>query len=81
MGWHVDDERDLISNVAIASVSFGATCRFDLRHRNGETHSINLEDGSVLLISGELQEYWKHRIPVQKKIKEGRINLTFRVVA
>lgn len=81
IGWHADDERDLIPGAAIASVSFGATRRFDLRHRDGETHSINLENGSVLLMAGKLQKYWKHRIPVQKKIKEGRINLTFRVMA
>jgi alkylated DNA repair dioxygenase AlkB len=80
MGWHADDERDLVPNAAIASVSFGATRRFDLRHRDGETHSINLEDSSVLMMAGELQQYWKHQVPVQRKIKEPRINLTFRVM-
>lgn len=80
MGWHADDEHDLVPNSAIASVSFGATRRFDLRHRDGETHSINLEDGSVLMMAGELQQYWKHQVPVQRKIKEPRINLTFRVM-
>jgi alkylated DNA repair dioxygenase AlkB len=80
MGWHADDERDLVPNAVIASVSFGATRRFDLRHRDGETHSINLEDGSVLIMAGELQQYWKHQVPVQRKVKEPRINLTFRVM-
>jgi alkylated DNA repair dioxygenase AlkB len=80
MGWHADDERDLVPNAAIASVSFGATRRFDLRHQDGEKLSINLEDGSVLLMAGELQQYWKHQVPVQCKIKEPRINLTFRVM-
>ncbi len=69
MGWHADDERDLVVNAAIASVSFGATRRFDLRHRDGETLSINLEDGSVLNMAGELQQYWKHQVPVQRKSK------------
>ncbi|MBD1847747.1 alpha-ketoglutarate-dependent dioxygenase AlkB [Cyanobacteria bacterium FACHB-63] len=78
IGWHADDERDLNPNAAIASVSFGATRRFDLRHRDGETLSINLEDGSVLVMAGELQQYWKHQVPVQRKIKQPRINLTFR---
>jgi alkylated DNA repair dioxygenase AlkB len=80
MGWHADDERDLVVNAAIASVSFGATRRFDLRHRDGEKLSINLADGSVLIMAGELQQYWKHQVPVQRKIKEPRINLTFRVM-
>ncbi len=80
MGWHADDERDLVPNAAIASVSFGATRRFDLRHKDGERLSINLEDSSVLIMTGELQQYWKHQVPVQRKVKEPRINLTFRVM-
>jgi alkylated DNA repair dioxygenase AlkB len=80
MGWHADDERDLVVNAAISSVSFGATRRFDLRHQDGETLSIDLEDGSVLIMAGELQQYWKHQVPVQRKIKKPRINLTFRVM-
>lgn len=80
IGWHADDERDLVPNAAIASVSFGATRRFDLRHFDGEKLSINLEDGSVMIMAGELQHYWKHQVPIQRKIKEPRINLTFRVM-
>lgn len=80
MGWHADDERDLVPIAAIISISFGATRRFDLRHQDGEKLSINLEDGSVLIMAGELQQYWKHQVPVQRKIKEPRINLTFRVM-
>lgn len=80
IGWHADDERDLVPDTAIVSVSFGATRRFDLRHFDGEKFSINLEDGSILIMAGELQQYWKHQIPVQRKIKQPRINLTFRVM-
>ncbi len=80
MGWHADDERDLVPNAAIASVSFGATRRFDLRHQDSEKLSIDLEDGSVLIMAGALQHYWKHQVPIQRKIKEPRINLTFRVM-
>jgi alkylated DNA repair dioxygenase AlkB len=81
IGWHSDDQRDLVTGAAIASVSFGATRRFDLRHRDGEQLSLDLEDGSVLLMVGELQQHWKHQIPVQRKVKAPRINLTFRVMA
>lgn len=80
MGWHSDDERDLVPNAVIVSVSFGATRRFDLRHFDGEKLNINLEDGSVLIMAGELQQYWKHQVPIQRKIKQPRINLTFRVM-
>lgn len=80
IGWHADDEHDLVPNAAIASVSFGATSRFDFRHFDVEKLSINLEDGSVLIMARELQQYWKHQIPRERKIKEPRINLTFRVM-
>lgn len=80
IGWHTDDERDLVANAPIASVSFGATRRFELRHQNGEEISIHLTDGSILIMAGELQQYWKHQVPVQRKIQAPRINLTFRVM-
>jgi alkylated DNA repair dioxygenase AlkB len=80
MGCHSDDERDLVPQATIASVSFGATRRFDLRHRDGEQVSLDLEDRSVLIMGGELQHYWKHRLSVQKRVQEARINLTFRVM-
>jgi alkylated DNA repair dioxygenase AlkB len=80
IGWHRDYGGGVVHNTAIVSVSFGATRRFDLRHFDGETLSINLVDGSVLIMAGELQQYWKHRVSVQRQIKEPRINLTFRVM-
>jgi alkylated DNA repair dioxygenase AlkB len=80
MGWHADDEHDLAPNAVIVSISFGATRRFDLRHQDGEKLSIKLEDNSILIMSEELQQFWKHQVPIQRKIKEPRINLTFRVM-
>jgi alkylated DNA repair dioxygenase AlkB len=80
MGWHADNEKDLMHDSPISSVSFGATRRFDLRHKDGETVNLDLEDGSVLIMSGKLQRFWRHQVPVQKRIHEPRINLTFRVM-
>ena len=31
-------------------------------------------------MAGETQKYWKHGIPIESKVDQGRINLTFRVV-
>ena len=80
VGWHRDHGGGVAPNTAIISVSFGATRQFDLQHQDGEKLSINLEDGSVLIMAGELQKYWKHQVPIQRQIKEPRINLTFRVM-
>ena len=34
----------------------------------------------MLIMDGDTQKNYKHGIPTQKKIKNKRINLTFRVV-
>jgi len=57
----------------------GATRRFDLKHSSTkEKISIALEPGSLLIMGGELQHYWKHQIAKTKKVNTPRINLTFR---
>jgi len=81
MGWHADNERELGSNPFIASLSLGAERRFDLRHnRTGEVLHLPLTHGSLLLMGGSLQHYWRHRIAKQSGIVEPRINLTFRLI-
>ena len=42
--------------------------------------TIPLGHGSLLLMSGELQKYWQHSVPKRKKVKDMRINLTFRII-
>ena len=80
MGWHADDERELGPDPVIASVSLGATRRFDLKHRRhaDQRLSIPLPTGSLLVMAGAWQHHWVHQLPAQKKVTAGRINLTFR---
>ncbi|MCY2688430.1 alpha-ketoglutarate-dependent dioxygenase AlkB family protein [Salinimicrobium sp. TH3] len=79
MSWHSDAEAELGKQPAIASVSLGAQRRFVLKHKSsGEKIELQLEPGSLLLMAGETQKYWLHSLPKSKKIKEPRINLTFR---
>jgi alkylated DNA repair dioxygenase AlkB len=82
MGWHSDDEKELGLNPLIVSVSFGATRIFKLQHNNNKSlrHSLELTDGSLLVMQGQTQHFWKHAIPKTSKITEPRINLTFRVI-
>lgn len=83
VGWHRDDEKELGKNPTIASVNFGATRRFLFRHRSDKTlkTSIELQDGSLLLMAGETQHHWYHSIPKTRKFVGPRINITFRVIA
>jgi alkylated DNA repair dioxygenase AlkB len=79
-GWHADNEKELGINPVIASISLGAGRLFHFKHRKlpNEKHKIHLENGSLLLMAGEMQHYWLHQIPKTKKIIGERINLTFR---
>ena len=81
-GWHADDEKELGINPTIASVSFGAVRRFQLKHKTDKDQklTINLESGSLLLMKGSTQQFWKHQIPKTKKEVGKRINLTFRYI-
>ena len=81
VAWHSDDEKALGKGAAIASVSFGAERRFLFRHRHTkETIEIVLAPGSLLVMQGETQFHWVHRLPVTKKVTEARVNLTFRMM-
>lgn len=80
MGWHADDEPELGREPVIASVSLGAERRFDFRHReSGDTASVVLPHGSLLVMRGQSQHQWVHRIARTKKVQTPRVNLTFRL--
>jgi alkylated DNA repair dioxygenase AlkB len=79
MGWHSDDEKEMKPGGMIASLSLGAARKFKFKHKKDPLQKeIYLENGSLLLMSGETQQFWRHQLPVSKKVKEARINLTFR---
>jgi alkylated DNA repair dioxygenase AlkB len=81
MAYHSDDEDSLGKNATIASLSFGAERKFLFQHKNTkETISIQLENGSLLVMKAETQAHWAHRLPLSTKIKNPRINLTFRTM-
>ena len=81
-GWHADDEKELGRNPVIASVSFGVERSFHLQHNSIKEQKlkINLEHGSLLIMKGQTQHFWKHQIPKTAKPIGSRINLTFRII-
>lgn len=81
MGWHSDNERELGICPVISSVSLGATRTFQLKHkRTNQRMDLELESGSLLVMAGSLQSNWLHALPQRKRIANGRINLTYRMV-
>ncbi|MBW4534583.1 MAG: alpha-ketoglutarate-dependent dioxygenase AlkB [Pleurocapsa minor HA4230-MV1] len=83
VSWHSDDEPELEQNSIIASISFGETRRFQLRHKLNkdlDTIELALTHGSLLLMQGATQHFWKHQVPKTAKVLTERINLTFRII-
>jgi alkylated DNA repair dioxygenase AlkB len=79
MSWHSDDEKTIVKNSAIASMSLGAERKFSFRHKQTkETSSLVLENGSLLVMKAATQHHWQHSLPKTVKITGKRINLTFR---
>jgi alkylated DNA repair dioxygenase AlkB len=81
-GWHADNEKELGLNPIISSVSFGSERVFQLKHNTISNAKLNivLEHGSLLLMKGTTQHFWKHQIPKTSKKIDSRINLTFRFI-
>ncbi|MFO0888296.1 MAG: alpha-ketoglutarate-dependent dioxygenase AlkB [Isosphaeraceae bacterium] len=82
MGWHADDEPEFGERPVIASVSFGGTRSFQLRHKRRKdlAASVELGHGSFLIMRGETQSNYLHRVPKTAKAVGERLNLTFRRV-
>jgi alkylated DNA repair dioxygenase AlkB len=82
MGWHRDNEKELGINPVIASVSLGGTRVFQFRDHltKKELISMELSNGSLLVMGGGSQHYWEHRIPKKSGPTLPRVNITFRVI-
>jgi alkylated DNA repair dioxygenase AlkB len=83
VAWHSDDEEELGEEPVIASVSLGATRRFQLRRRDrrDDRRELELGHGSLLLMRGSTQRNWEHQVPKTAKSVDPRINLTYRRVS
>lgn len=83
VSWHQDNESELGENPTIASVSLGATRRFQFRHKFKKElpkADLDLTHGSLLIMKGTTQQFWQHQIARTAKPVDPRINLTFRVI-
>lgn len=82
INWHTDAEKELGQNPIIASLNFGATRRFLIRRIDNNSIKLEfaLKHGTLLIMKGELQHFWQHSVPKEKKVKQVRINLTFRTI-
>lgn len=81
MGWHADDEPELGKNPLIASISLGAARIFRWREKPScKSDGVELQQGSLLLLSGNFQHRYQHSVTKTRRETGLRINLTFRQV-
>jgi hypothetical protein len=79
MGMHADNEPGMGS--VIGSLSLGATRTFRIKHnKTKETMSFPVGHGTLIIMAGTMQQFWKHEIPKTKQEVEERINLTYRQI-
>jgi len=77
VGWHRDSDYAHGGQPDIASVSFGATRRFEVRDGRARAAE-DLASGSVLVMTGDAVARWWHRVPKTKRPVGPRVNLTLR---
>jgi len=82
VAWHSDKDTIPGLKTEIASISLGEARHFDFRNKQNhhQQYSIQLQHGSLLLMKGDLQQYWEHRIAKSNIPMKGRINMTFRKI-
>jgi alkylated DNA repair dioxygenase AlkB len=81
MGLHSDDEPELGERPILASLSLGEDRTFILKHKRDKGLKpvrLKLASGSLLLMKGDTQRYWKHGIDKETRPCGPRVNLTFR---
>jgi alkylated DNA repair dioxygenase AlkB len=77
VGMHADDEPQM--GDVIGSLSLGATRTFRIRHnKTKETQTFEVGNGTLIIMAGTMQRFWKHEVPKTTQIVGERINLTFR---
>lgn len=83
VAWHNDDDAEADPRRVIASLSLGATRTFELRplRSSGLNHrkiAVALADGDLVVMQGDTQLNYEHRVPKEPRVAGERINLTFR---
>lgn len=83
MGMHADNEKELGPDPVIASLSLGATRRFQLRHAKKKSvagRDFELGSGALLIMRGATQRLYRHGVPKEREPRGPRLNLTFREI-
>ncbi|RQW63205.1 alpha-ketoglutarate-dependent dioxygenase AlkB family protein [Vibrio viridaestus] len=81
MGFHADNEPELGKNPIVAMITLGKSRPLLFRHNNGiDKFSISPCSGSLLIMGGQIQHFWKHGLNKSQRDMDDRITLTFRTI-
>ncbi|GAC1622510.1 MAG: hypothetical protein NVS4B13_12360 [Candidatus Elarobacter sp.] len=83
VAWHGDHDGERDARLVVASLSLGATRAFQLRPKkdSGLRHdpvSIDVAHGDLVVMRGDTQLFWEHRVPRDPRVAGERLNVTFR---
>lgn len=73
------DQQTSGDRTILPSISLGAVRTFSFRENSsGDVYSLNLGNGSLLVMGDSCQSRYEHSLPKDPLYKQGRINITFR---
>lgn len=80
VAWHSDHTEALVDLPVIAVLSLGATRPMQIRSklRPRRAFAVDLEPGSLLVMSGRAQEHWEHHIPKLHRPTTPRVSIALR---
>jgi len=83
VAWHGDRDGSRDARLIVASLSLGATRSFQLRPKKDsglryDPIAVDVTHGDLIVMAGDTQLYWEHRVPRDPRITETRLNVTFR---
>ena len=83
VAWHGDRDGGRDARLVVGSLSLGATRSFQLRPKkdSGLRHdpiTVDVTHGDLVVMAGDTQLYWEHRVPREPRIAGERLNVTFR---
>ena len=80
VAWHSDHTENLIDRPIVALVSLGAVREMQVRSkaRPRRSFALDLEPGSLFVMSGRAQEFWEHHVPKSSRLTRARISIALR---
>lgn len=83
VAWHGDRDGTRDARLIVASLSLGATRSFQLRPKKDsglryDPIAVDVTHGDLVVMAGDTQLYWEHRVARDPRVTETRLNVTFR---